>query len=331
MNNYTFQKNVAFGLVQILGLGYLAMLIVLTWKIMPVISTQAGVVGELVSAQCSPQTLLTTGGLYVAIGLGIFLSVLWLKVIWAIAKMAKSIIDTRKYICSLDLQQIDVSVYEINSIDSTDTHVFTAGLFNPCIYISKSLYSILSNQELQSILNHELCHVLSLDPLRKLLIDFIKHALPYFPAKRSLFHNYTVLSELGADEYAAKIVDSKRGIVSALDKLFALGEPDLNLASFTLRSDRIRILVGTEKFKTKQFFSLVTFIGILLLVNSIFLGQADMLANCRQFADHISQLVTPVARLQLTDFVCQMNGVPITKLQSEIPGEFSSTPQNLNL
>jgi Zn-dependent protease with chaperone function len=324
MNNYASKKNAAFGLIQLVGLGYLATVLILTVKILPVISSQAEVVGGLISVQCSPQTLLTTGGLYVAIGLGLLLSILWLKVIWAVFKAIKSLYDTNRFITKLELIQIAANTYEINS---PEAQVFTAGLFLPRIYISKSLYSHLSEQEFQSVLNHELNHVQARDPLRKLLVDFVKHILPYFPTKRSVFHNYAVLSELSADEYAAERVASKRGIVSALEKMFALAENDLNISSFTLRSDRIRILVGREQFKTKQFFSLITAIGMLLLINSLALSQTDMLVNCRQFADHISRLVTPVARLQLTDFVCRMNGVPTTDLQSEIPGEFSSTPQ----
>ncbi len=276
------KKDAAFLLILALGISYVVFLVTFTKETIPNLVTQVGFVWQLIVTHCDPQTIIRSTGLYVGIALGAVVLLLWVNLVMAILRSALSVMRTNRYLAGLDLEQIDDLTYKLKSGEIT---AFTAGILRPKVYVSQAIFTKFSKRELQSVICHESFHARTYDPLRKLIIDFVSHLLPSFPYKRMLFHNYDVLSELSADEYAELKLHNKRSIISALHKIFSLTQANLNLSMFGLYHDRIGILVGEEQFKTRQFFTALLIAGVVFMSNSLLVSQVNLLINCeRAFA-----------------------------------------------
>jgi hypothetical protein len=101
-----------------------------------------------------------------------------------------------------------------------------------------------------------------------------------------------VITELAADEYAEMMMNTKIGLVSAIDKMFNLNSLNLTLSLFGLRNNRISILVGADIFQTKRFFSLLIFFASFLLMNSVWISQNNIHSMCQDTFDQVQSAMS---------------------------------------
>jgi Zn-dependent protease with chaperone function len=81
---------------------------------------------------------------------------------------------------------------------------FTAGWFQPRVYLAGSVCDALSPAELRAVLQHEASHVWRRDPLRLSLMRFVACLLFWIPAFRRLADDLADESEIIADDAAAR-------------------------------------------------------------------------------------------------------------------------------
>ena len=116
------------------------------------------------------------------------------------------------------LQSLSLSK-QVKVIHDSHPAAFCFGLLKPSIYISDSLLSILSLEELETILRHEQYHLEHKDTVIMLAIYSIRHFFPFFPLLSDLIRNYRIEREIRADQSAIAGRGESASLVSVLKKL----------------------------------------------------------------------------------------------------------------
>jgi len=238
-------------------------LTLLTVQLLPKAIEHTGYVLQIIQVQCTLETIIGATTTY-PVGIILFgLFILWLKALIAVVRAILVARKTRLFSLQLDISDQKSDYIEFNS---SRIEAFTLGLTSPQVFVSSAMIENFSAIELQSVVMHEEYHRLNFDPLRKLLMEFLGNILPYFPLKSALLKSYSVLNELAADNYAISKVDSQKGIVSALAKIFSTYNTNLALSGFALENDRINILLGKKQFQSGRFFTILSFVVFSLFI-----------------------------------------------------------------
>lgn len=96
-----------------------------------------------------------------------------------------------------------------------------AGIVHPKVLLSGAAESMLSANELQTALNHEVAHVRRRDNLKKLLLRFVA-----FPGMSGLEAAWLEATEMAADDAAVSNAGEALDLAAALIKLSSLGPVD---------------------------------------------------------------------------------------------------------
>jgi hypothetical protein len=207
----------------------------------------------------------------------------------SILKSTISIIKTYRFVSTLTiLDEQDGLVY----IENDFNHAFTAGILRPKIYISDKLLETLNEKELNAVKEHEKFHQKTFDPFLKVVVDFVKNAMPFFPFKRRVFDSYEVLVELSADLYAERKLNTKLDVITALNKMIDLSNYNrhLNFSSFSLNNERIPILVENKVFKTKSYFIFFAFVLFSVMINTYLISNTNIFLECQHIVECINAL-----------------------------------------
>lgn len=108
-----------------------------------------------------------------------------------------------------------------------------AGILRPRVLLSGAAELVLTANELQTALNHEVAHVRRRDNLRKLLLRFVA-----FPGMRGLEAAWLEATEMAADEAAVSNAGEALDLAAALIKLSRLGpvESSVDLTAALVQS-----------------------------------------------------------------------------------------------
>lgn len=90
----------------------------------------------------------------------------------------------------------------------------------PTVVISERLLSLLTMDELESVMAHEFAHIKNSDTTLKALITAYRTALPFDPMMRMIEAAFHREREILADEAAAKVTDKPLSLASALFKIY---------------------------------------------------------------------------------------------------------------
>jgi Zn-dependent protease with chaperone function len=97
-----------------------------------------------------------------------------------------------------------------------------AGIFHPKVLLSGAAESMLTTNELQTALNHEIAHVRRRDNVKKLLLRFVT-----FPGMSGLEAAWLDATEMAADDAAVSSAGEALDLAAALIKLSRLGPVEL--------------------------------------------------------------------------------------------------------
>jgi len=108
-----------------------------------------------------------------------------------------------------------------------------AGIIRPRVLLSGAAESMLTANELQTALNHEIAHVRRRDNLKKLLLRFVA-----FPGMSGLEAAWLEATEMAADDAGVSNASEALDLASALIKLSRLGpiEPPVDLTAALVHS-----------------------------------------------------------------------------------------------
>lgn len=146
------------------------------------------------------------------------------------------------------IRRLDFSVHRVRVVDGLPNPAFTAGWWQPLVYVAKSLPDVLSANELEAVLAHEIAHVVRRDPLRLFALRTLAATLFWLPAMRRLVDDLADEAEIAADDHAATRYSLP--LASAILRMAGadLGarEPAVGFQRSDLLERRIRRLAGEE-------------------------------------------------------------------------------------
>lgn len=147
----------------------------------------------------------------------------------------------------------------------------TMGFMKPKIIISTGLINLLTDDELKAVVSHEIYHKDNRDPLKIFLLSLCASTIGYIPILKWFSHQYRIIQEVLADEFAIRKQETSMNLGSALLKMLKVGKQEkmpFAYASFADTSVNYRIEYMLNPLKDvqwriplkKAFLSLVVFI-----------------------------------------------------------------------
>lgn len=97
---------------------------------------------------------------------------------------------------------------------------FTMGFRNPSIVLSQGLISILDDDELETVLAHELGHIARNDSLSNWIIVFLRDIMFFTPLIFFIFRDYASEKEKATDDFAIKLTEKPMAFAQALIKVW---------------------------------------------------------------------------------------------------------------
>ena len=179
---------------------------------------------------------------------------------------------------------------------SSSFQAFTAGFLHPHIYLSSTLLKKCNPAEFKAILFHETCHRANHDPLKDIIVNFIKLTLPPFPYKTVLFERYFTATEITADTYALQHSD-RFSLVSALTKVLNSSEKVSPISAnyFSGTKARFQVLTGVSTFSLKNSILGTLVFALLIVFATTQLSHSSLFVECKHLADCFYSLVKPVS------------------------------------
>ncbi|HZG88445.1 M56 family metallopeptidase [Paenibacillus sp.] len=123
---------------------------------------------------------------------------------------------------------------EVLVVDHQEIIALTMGFLRPKIVLSTGLLQLLRDDELAAVVQHEIHHKQSRDPLKMAFMHGCAAALWYIPILRWSYDQYRTAREILADAYAVRASGSSIGLGSALLKL--IRQNQIRTFSFTYAS-----------------------------------------------------------------------------------------------
>jgi Zn-dependent protease with chaperone function len=170
-------------------------------------------------------------------------------------------------------------------VNSKEKFAFVLGIRNPKIYVSKSLISSLSRQELKAVLLHERYHLENRDTLIILIASLLNSTVFLFPALGDLIKNYKIKREIAADRFAVNKIGNNYALVSALSKILAAPRGPAYYVASIAEQDTLEYRILALVSKTKKRVNLkpqnilISFLSIIIiavtLVVPVYAGRAD--------------------------------------------------------
>ncbi|MGS2777583.1 M56 family metallopeptidase [Robertmurraya sp. GLU-23] len=146
-----------------------------------------------------------------------------------VIKIGRQVIESKRFSKRLleakddELSSLIQTTYGHNEnlivVKSSSVLAFTMGYLKPTIVLSTSLIQILEKDELRAVIEHETSHKNNHDPLKVFLLELIAQSLWFIPLTRWCQQNYSIISEILADEYAVRKMGSEMELSTALIKL----------------------------------------------------------------------------------------------------------------
>ena len=119
-------------------------------------------------------------------------------------------------------ERAGVTLRSLRVVNELPVPAFAAGWIWPRIYVAAELQTVLTEDELVTVLLHEQAHATARDPLRLSLLRFLGDTLFYIPALRRLADDIADDAEIAADDHAVNgLVSRAATLASAILKLAA--------------------------------------------------------------------------------------------------------------
>lgn len=287
LKTLSFYRRLFFLLLLCLGFSYIAFLVFFTPKV------YSGFLMQLIflidAINIHSFAILFQPNFTIQIFIGVFWSYFLFLVVKSVINIFSQINQTQKFVQSLNITRTTKQYFVFNS---PEPQVFTVGFTNPQIFLSQKLLDISTPSELLSIIYHEQSHVLNRDPLKDLMIEFIKNFIPVFPLKSWLFGQYLTFVEISADSYSQTHNHHPTSLVSALLKVQKFHQPQF-VSNFSAQSERLKILIGqkSQSFKSILLTNLAIFTFLIVVSSSIY--HTNIFYECDHLIKCFENLITP--------------------------------------
>lgn len=152
---------------------------------------------------------------------------------------------------------------------------FTMGFRNPVIVLSQGLVSNLDDDELETVLAHELGHIARNDSLSNWIIVFLRDIMFFTPLIFFIFRDYASEKEKATDDFAIKLTEKPMAFAQALIKVWKMspGGVEENILPFPafvshagILDQRVeRLVQGDFCTLSNRLFSPLAFSGLVVI------------------------------------------------------------------
>lgn len=151
--------------------------------------------------------------------------------------------QTREILARLNVGDRAVVTHETERV-----YAFCSGLFRPQMYLSRGLLHLLTPNEIEAVVRHELHHLRRRDPLWLFLGSLGVRLASVMPILATLDHSLRVRVELAADRevVAAMGVESLAAALIKVARSSLLMDHQIAMAAFSPTNARIATLLGHE-------------------------------------------------------------------------------------
>jgi Zn-dependent protease with chaperone function len=172
-------------------------------------------------------SVLIPGGMMGGLLVALFLSLVRLLLVWVTTAKstfaASRPLHHRAYTLA---RQLGVRAPRVRLCASLAPVAFTYGWFRPTLVLSRWMVRTLDEQELETVLAHELAHHARRDPLLTWWALLLRDAFCYLPTSRLAYQQLRDAQELSCDDLATQVTGQPMELASALTKvwLHSLGD-----------------------------------------------------------------------------------------------------------
>lgn len=139
----------------------------------------------------------------------------------AMAETGQGALRAQRILSSL-AQKAKLKTPRLKVLERKDYCCFAYGVWRPCVAISRRLLEELSDEELQSILAHELAHVAHRDGLKRCLANILRDLSFYLPITHWVVNSLQDQQELAADDWAMQLTGKPLEYAAVLLKVWRL-------------------------------------------------------------------------------------------------------------
>lgn len=182
-------------------------------------------------------SLLVPGGLIGGLLVGLVLSSVRLLLVWRTVARDTFTASRRVQRHARALaRRLGVRAPRVRLCSSLSPMAFTYGFFHPTIVLSRWMVTTLDEQELKTVLAHELAHHARRDYWLTWWALLLRDAFCYLPTSRLAYQQLRDAQELACDDLAAQVTRQPLGLASALTKvwLHTLGKSTQQEAALAL-------------------------------------------------------------------------------------------------
>jgi Zn-dependent protease with chaperone function len=185
-------------------------------------------------------SVLIPGGMMGGLLVALFFSLVRLLLVWVTTAKstfaASRPLHHRAYVLA---RQLGVRAPRVRLCSSLGPIAFTYGWFRPTLVLSRWMVRTLDEQELETVLAHELAHHARRDPLLIWWALLLRDAFCYLPTSRLAYRQLRDAQELACDDLATEVTGQPIELASALTKVW------LHRLSSSIGQESVSALTGT--------------------------------------------------------------------------------------
>ncbi len=161
------------------------------------------------------------------------------SVIFAAARIALSVYASRKFvkkygyalyadrpklytILKILCLKAEIKVPGVIVTRDAFARAFTMGFRSPVLVVSEGLLNGLDEDELETVIAHELGHIVRGDSLLNRILLFLKDIMFFVPLANMVFHNYSAEKEKASDDFAIRLTGKPMAFAQALIKVWKM-------------------------------------------------------------------------------------------------------------
>ncbi|WP_418790628.1 M56 family metallopeptidase [Phosphitispora sp. TUW77] len=121
---------------------------------------------------------------------------------------------------------------------------FTVGYRSPLLVLSEGLLNGLDEDELETVMAHELGHIVRGDSILNRLLFFLKDIMFFVPLVRIIYRNYSAEKEKASDDFAVRLTGKPMALAQALIKVWKMSSHNIidELLPYIRLTDNGRVL-----------------------------------------------------------------------------------------
>ncbi len=124
-------------------------------------------------------------------------------------------------------QRADIAVPGLIVTKDRFARSFTMGYRNPVIVLSEGVLEVLDSEELETLLAHEIGHIIRSDSITTWIIVFLRDLMFFVPVVYWIFRDLSCEKEMASDDYAINLTKKPMAFAQALIKVWRLSPKKL--------------------------------------------------------------------------------------------------------